>query len=242
MHGNKVAESCGTVLGNIVVNTEDLSEKVESIASASQEQSAGVAEIGKAIHLLDTATQVNAAETENTAVSAKHLGGEVESLNSAIYRLQTMITGRGNSAGTIVNAFIWRDRYALGVTAMDDEHKILIEKINALVTGINNDVSLPDLKVLFDHLAEYTKEHFSDEEKYLASIKYPQITQHKGIHRKLLERVAQFGSTFDNGTLDSSALVAFLNNWLIKHILGVDMRYANFSRTGTSEDLVVDDN
>src|SRR5690606_27802750 len=135
--GASVAQECREVLEKIVTNTDELSARVENIASASREQSSGVDEIGRAVHLLEQSTQVNAAESSNTARTAEHLGAQAKSLNQSIFQLQTMINGRAGAAGTMVNSFVWRDRYALGVEKMDDEHKILIEKINALVSGIN---------------------------------------------------------------------------------------------------------
>lgn len=237
-HGNQVARDCGLALENIVKNIDELTIRVDSIASASTEQSAGVAEIAKAIELLEHSTHVNIAETKNTSASSNHLGIQVKSLNESIYNLQLFVTNRANSSGTIVNAFVWRDRYRLGVDEMDDEHKILIEKINTLVSGINEGQALASLKKAFTDLADYTTEHFRDEENFMASIGYPQLPNHKIIHRKLLDQVAAFGSRFDDGSLNTSELVAFLNDWLIKHILGVDMRYAEFHKTGeSSEDL-----
>ena len=227
--GHQVAGDCRQVLEKIVTNTEELSRRVQSIASASQEQFAGVEEVGKAILLLEQSTHVNASETANTSASAQHLGTQAKSLNQSIYRLQALISGKSNTAGTIVNAFIWRDRYAIGVAEMDGEHKILIQKINSLVSAINNSEGLPSIKQFFADLAAYTTEHFSDEELYMRSIGYPQLADHKKIHHKLLEKVGEFGKRIEVGDFDAEALIAFLNDWLVKHILGVDVKYAQFS-------------
>lgn len=237
--GGQVVEVCGEVLEKIVANADELAQKVESIASASKEQSSGVVEIGTAIHHLEQSTHINHSETENTAASARHLDTQVEELNHAIFRLQCLLVGGDSSTGTIVNSFVWRDRYALGVPEMDSEHKLLIAKINSLVTGINDGLNADELKVLFADLAKYTQQHFSDEENYMISIGYPKIAEHKVIHQNLLSKVGGFSKKIDNGTLDSTVLVAFLNDWLIKHILGADMRYADFSKTGKSNDITI---
>lgn len=233
--GSQVAEVCGQVLEKIVANADHLSQMVESISAASKEQSAGVDEIARAIRQLDIATQTNVAETQNTAKSAAHLGGQVKSLNGSSYRLRTLIEGGGkNGSGTVVNTFVWKSQYSLGITEMDDEHKVLIAKINALALGINQGKTKPALISLFEDLAKYTKEHFADEEAYLAKIRYPELENHKIIHRKLLSQLAEYEENMAKGQFDSGALITFLNDWLIKHIMGVDMKYSRFSKTGST--------
>jgi hemerythrin-like metal-binding protein len=230
--GSQVAEGCGVVLEKIVSNADHLSQMVESISSASHEQSTGVDEIARAIQQLDAATQTNAAETQNTAASAAHLGEQVKSLNGSGYRLQVLIAGGANSSGTIVNTFVWKKQYALGVHEMDEEHKVLIDKINLLASGINSGKNNSALLALFKDLAAYTKKHFSDEESYMSKIRYPDLANHKIVHQKLIAQIVEYEGKIANDDFDSGALISFLNDWLIKHILGVDMRYAQFSKTG----------
>lgn len=228
-HGNRVAEACGLVLEKIVHNADDLSRAVESISTASKEQALGVAEIAKAIQQLDSATQVNLQEIKHTTSSASGLGAQVKSLNNSGFRLQVLLNGGGEGSGTLVNAFVWKPQYALGVDEMDGEHKVLIQKINALAIGINNRDANDEIKRLFSDLASYTKKHFSDEEYYMESIQYPDLMAHKEIHKNLLSKVGEYQIAISSGDFDSTALIAFLNDWLVKHIMGVDMKYAKHS-------------
>lgn len=233
-HGGQVANQCGEILEKIVSNADRLSHMVESIASASQEQSAGVDEIAQAIQQLDEATHTNSNETHKTADSAAHLTDQVKSLNHSSYRLQVLIEGKTNSAGSMVNTFAWNERYRLGVDEMDAEHKILIERINALANAINDGASHAKLLERYRALSHYTKEHFADEEKFMHSIGYPDLKNHQTVHKTLLARVDDFEDQVALGTYDPAALMAFLNDWLVKHILGVDMKYANYTRSGHS--------
>lgn len=233
--GCQVAESCGEVLEKIVLNADRLSQMVESISAASKEQSLGVDEIGRAIQQLDSAIQTNTIETQRTATSAYHLSGQVKALNGSSYRLKVLIEGGSNSAGTIVNSFIWKDQYALGVHEMDSEHKILIEKINLLVSGLNQGKKKDVILNLFRDLASYTKKHFADEEAYMNSIHYPELSGHRIVHQNLLSQVGAYESQVADGSFDSGALMSFLNDWLIKHIMGMDMKYARHSRNETGK-------
>lgn len=227
-HGSRVAEACGHVLNRIVHNADELSRAVESISTASKEQAMGVTEIANAIQQLDAVTQTNLQEIKHTTSSASSLGDQVKSLNNSGFRLQLLLNG-GKATGTLVNSFIWKAQYVLGVDEMDDEHKVLIEKINALVNGINQNAGRRSIQNLFADLANYTKKHFSDEERYMESIDYPDLKGHQQVHRNLLNKVGEFEKAVAEGSFDSTVLIGFLNDWLVKHIMGVDMKYARYS-------------
>ena len=62
-----------------------------------------------------------------------------------------------------------------------------------------------------------------------------ELNGHKQIHHNLLAKVGEFGKTINTGSFDSVALVAFLNDWLVKHIMGVDMKYARYSDNRAQE-------
>jgi methyl-accepting chemotaxis protein len=78
----------------------------------------------------------------------------------------------------------------------------------------------------FEDLGAYVVKHFKDEEAFMESIGYAQLEPHKKIHAKLLEEVGAYAAALKSGTLDQRKLVSFLRNWLISHIMGVDMLYA----------------
>lgn len=228
--GSDVARECGEILEQIVTNAGKLSDMVSNISLASQEQSHGVSEISKAIQELDRSTQINATATQQTATSASLLTTEVESLKAASMHLREVVEGSGSKEP--VMKFVWKDQYSLGIAAMDDEHKVLIDKINSLASGLEKGVKHQKMRVMFKDLADYCVEHFGDEEKFLESINYPDIKNHKAIHAKLLAKVGAYGADLDAGRLDAQSLVAFLNDWLIQHILGVDMKYSRFHAAG----------
>jgi methyl-accepting chemotaxis protein len=228
-HGRQIAKECDEVLGEIVKNAWSVSERVKEISLASQEQASGVNEIAKAMHQLDAATDTNTSAAKVTATSASTITSQLETLNKATETLRAVILGSGRAKS--IARFIWNDRFALGVEAMDDEHKILIEKINNLAKSIEeSDGDSSKLIAPFKDLVSYTRLHFSHEEAYMDSIKYPQLVQHKAIHTSLLAGVDSFGDQLKSNKLDGDALIHFLNDWLIRHILGIDMKYALYSK------------
>lgn len=220
--GNETAERCGHVFHELVEASVRVSEMVSSISQASAESSKGVEEISGTLSELNSAVQVNASASNDCADASRKLEEQVVKLRESASSLNLLASGRKEA-----QKFEWKDSYALGVEKMDDEHKVLIEKINTLVEAIESN---KDLAAPFKDLAEYTDYHFSEEEKYMMSISYPELSAHKKIHSRLLSQVAEYGEQVSGGKVDGAELTNFLNDWLLKHILGVDMKYAKFSR------------
>jgi hemerythrin len=87
---------------------------------------------------------------------------------------------------------------------------------------------------ILNGLAEYTVNHFADEERAFAQTHYPEEAQHKQLHKKLVEQVVELQGKFRSGeTLLSQDIITFLQDWLINHIKGVDKKYGtHLSKNG----------
>jgi methyl-accepting chemotaxis protein len=75
-----MAERAGKLLDEIVPSIHKTSDLVQEIASASQEQTSGVAQINAAMNQLNQATQQNASASEELAATAEELGGQAQQL------------------------------------------------------------------------------------------------------------------------------------------------------------------
>jgi len=85
----------------------------------------------------------------------------------------------------------------------------------------------------FRALADATRQHFTDEERYMRSIAYPEFTQHALIHPTLLEKLDVHYAKFRAGNAGvDPAVFEFLTFWLRTHIAGIDRRYADFAHAG----------
>lgn len=125
---------------------------------------------------------------------------------------------------------IWVDEiYALGIKKIDDQHKQLLNLIAAL--GQIKDHNPEFINKVLHTLVEYTKNHFSEEEKLLKRIGYPNFDNHTLQHVRFVEQVNRFKADFEK-TPDSRMLldkiVNFLGKWLSAHILVEDKEYANY--------------
>ena len=80
----KQAERAGSLLHEMVPSIRKTSDLVQEIASASAEQSTGVAQINGAMGQLNQATQQNASASEELAATAEELGSQAEQLQQTM--------------------------------------------------------------------------------------------------------------------------------------------------------------
>lgn len=210
------------IFKDIMNNSEIVSRDLSEIAAAGNEQAVGVAEINKAISQLDLAMNsltIMATESNQTSM---HLEKQSEELKSEIRSLQDDVLGRINIK---TEAFIWDDVLLLDVDPMDSEHKVLVEKMNALINSMNIGVKKEILNNYID-LANYTIEHFSHEEKFMESFNYANIVEHKAIHKSLLNKISSYKQKLEKNEVTVQEISNFLKDWLLKHIMGQDKKYA----------------
>jgi hemerythrin-like metal-binding protein len=120
----------------------------------------------------------------------------------------------------------WEDRFELGVKKMDNEHKGLIDTMNALFEQNERNESRARLRSTLLELERRTVEHFKHEEEYQQSINFPGFAVHKRVHQNLLERLEGYKKAFLAGEDLSPDFFTFLKLWLSGHIVGVDPKYA----------------
>ena len=93
-----MAEKAGRLLDEIVPSIRKTSDLVQEIASASQEQTSGVAQINGAMNQLNQATQQNASASEELAATAEELGGQAQQLQEMM-QFFSIKEQRGGGAG-----------------------------------------------------------------------------------------------------------------------------------------------
>jgi hemerythrin-like metal-binding protein len=75
-------------------------------------------------------------------------------------------------------------------------------------------------------LAEYTRDHFSAEERMMEAAKYPGLPGHRTKHRDLTKQVEEYVAKFERGEGSLNLqLLNFLRDWLTNHIQKVDSEY-----------------
>ena len=92
-HGSEVVRRVADSLGDIVVQTKKVSELMNEIAAASQEQTQGISQIAKAISQIEQTTQENSATSEEAAASAEELSAQANSVKDIVLQLVLLVNG-----------------------------------------------------------------------------------------------------------------------------------------------------
>ena len=82
--GARLVESAGSTMDEVVQSVQRVADMIGEITAASQEQSAGVAQVNQSVGQLDQMTQQNAALVEQSAAAAQSLRAQAEQLAQAV--------------------------------------------------------------------------------------------------------------------------------------------------------------
>jgi hemerythrin len=120
----------------------------------------------------------------------------------------------------------WSDGLSVGVKAMDEQHKILVEILNELHTAMMDGQAHAIAGALLDKLVDYTHFHFACEEKLIGGAQFPGLALHRQQHQDLTKEVEVFVARYRKGEeMLTLHLMNFLRDWLSNHILEEDKQY-----------------
>ena len=122
--------------------------------------------------------------------------------------------------------FEWMESYSVGISELDDDHKVLVSLVNDLVVFVNGNKSDIDLGAILERLMDYTVFHFGREERLFDQTNYPEAETHRRAHDRFVRRLVEFHMHHRKKTLKPTDLATFLMDWLITHIQQEDKRYS----------------
>ncbi|MGB9082666.1 MAG: bacteriohemerythrin [Desulfuromonadaceae bacterium] len=126
--------------------------------------------------------------------------------------------------------FEWDNSIALGIPAIDEQHKALFGWINTLDEAIKGGDGSEAVGEVIWKLITYVTEHFSAEERLMLSCGYPGIAAHRKEHDQFVSRLRDIQVSFIDGHEMSENVLDFLADWLVCHIKGTDQAYSRFIR------------
>lgn len=130
----------------------------------------------------------------------------------------------------------WTDKYSINLNIIDQQHKKWIDFINILYRAYKSKAKTKEIAEHISKLLDYTDYHFGFEEKYLEDFKCGNIENHKNEHGAFVNNIKKYQKWHNEG--DSEAvyrLIIYLNNWVLGHIQGDDIRYVEcFKLNGLS--------
>lgn len=128
-------------------------------------------------------------------------------------------------------ALSWTEDLSVGVGLIDEQHKTWFDKADQLFEAGKKGQAKEFVGQMLNFLDDYTKKHFSDEEKYMLSIKYPEYDKQKTLHTAFIGELAKLKKEFSESggnilvVLNANQMVV---DWLIKHIANEDKKIGVF--------------
>lgn len=129
---------------------------------------------------------------------------------------------------------IWNDSFLTGVPEIDEQHHILVNTLNEANARLAENYETKLLEQITHDLLSYALYHFETEEELMLEYGYQEECSddnaaHLRQHRAFSAQVVAVRDDLKAGNLISrEALLGFLNNWLVDHILNTDKRLGAF--------------
>lgn len=131
----------------------------------------------------------------------------------------------------------WEDKYSVNISMLDEEHKKIIAKVNAVTVADWHNYTLEKIAETIHDMITYAKKHFKSEEDYMIKFKYPAYQCHKEEHDKFVERITFYYDRLilndyivENNIFD---ILKHFKQWLIVHIQVTDKGYTEcFNNNG----------
>ncbi len=122
----------------------------------------------------------------------------------------------------------WREQYSVGNRELDKQHMRIIEIINELSSKLakNHGDEHQIFISIIDQLLDYTQYHFTTEELLMRESGFTGLSSHIKVHTALVENLLlKKERIVKKEFITAMEMVVFLEEWLVDHILGEDMKY-----------------
>ena len=103
----------------------------------------------------------------------------------------------------------------------DAQHQVLfgiLDQINTSGAG----------STVFHRLKDYSENHFSLEERYMAELNYPDREEHIRAHNRFRSEVLELLESGHPDRVSREIIATFLTEWLNRHIFGTDKKLEKF--------------
>lgn len=131
---------------------------------------------------------------------------------------------------------LWKERYSFGIPLIDNQHKELFKRVNALVNAVLSntpwDIQKQAVNETLIFMQEYVIAHFGEEEKLQKQVQFPDYLYHKKQHDDMVRYVAETIEEFENHGHDQTLIKQFAGKllaWLINHVATEDVKIANYT-------------
>lgn len=132
----------------------------------------------------------------------------------------------------MASLFAWSEKYGVKIREIDLQHQKLIGMVGKLNEAMSKGKGREALGGILKELVNYTGTHFATEERLMKAHGYPEYQKHKEKHDRMTQKVLDIRKQYEEGKISLTVdVIKYLENWVDRHILGTDMKYAPFLRS-----------
>lgn len=203
---------------------------VSNFSAVSQEVSSTIQDMSTSFEQIsissdETANGITNITDRNTAVFDKSHKMSIESNNLKKYSNTLQKSLSNFNFGEIV---VWNYSVSVNNFDMDEHHRNLFSLINQIFKSLKQKSSNDVVIQLFKELKDYTMYHFSEEEKFMERLSFPELAIQKEAHSKFLKQVDEYVNSFVSGEKIGAEIAVTLYDWLNTHIAIMDKKYADY--------------
>ena len=126
---------------------------------------------------------------------------------------------------------VWQNAWNSGSELIDGEHLSLITLGNEILDMAYADAPFDVIMKQLDAIILHAGKHFSDEQRILEQIDYPDYRAHVRIHTVLIEKVAYLRDSFRDTRIKSPGFFSFIiNDLIIGHLQEEDSKFYSYTR------------
>ena len=124
----------------------------------------------------------------------------------------------------------WRDGVSIGDAQIDAEHRLLIQRVNELNTGLVSQLGKAEILRRMHRLLDVAATHFANEERLLRDRGYPEAGHHCLAHETLIAELSDAMDKFADTPASLTGLARGLNisGALMEHLAREDMKYRDW--------------
>lgn len=120
----------------------------------------------------------------------------------------------------------WTNDMSVGRATLDHHHRMILDCLNRLHPLLGTTGQDDEIRSVLETLEDFVLVHFSEEERVMRAIGYPDWRQHKLQHDAMYDMVFELKVELGHGRVPAAEqLFTGLGDWLVRHILGEDRKY-----------------
>tara|TARA_R110001592_G_C13189203_1_gene752164 strand:+ start:620 stop:1021 length:402 start_codon:yes stop_codon:yes gene_type:complete len=129
----------------------------------------------------------------------------------------------------------WSEDLSVGNEIIDSQHKKLFELFEDITRNPQT-----NLDRILEEVGNYINLHFAEEERWMARVGYPDISEHRQTHKAFVDSTLRMKMDhIMGGKLSPKQLTKFLQTWLVEHIQGCDLQIKQFCLDQKKDEIII---